>query len=143
MTSSLDRFTDAQDDHDTYARALSELRAGRKVSHWMWFVFPQIAGLGHSPTARHFAIGSLDEARAYLAHPVLGPRLLQTSRALTQLSGRTAREVFGDVDAMKLRSSMTLFARAAGDEPLFQQVLDQYFDGSADDATLQRIPRNG
>jgi uncharacterized protein (DUF1810 family) len=135
----LQRFIDAQDEASTYERALSELRSGRKTSHWMWFVFPQIAGLGHSPTAKTYAISSLPEARAYLEHPVLGPRLLECTGALTELSGRTAREILGDTDAMKLRSSMTLFARAAPDEPLFQQILDRYFDGIADEATERRL----
>jgi uncharacterized protein (DUF1810 family) len=137
--SDLQRFVDAQDQAGTYARALAELRAGRKQSHWMWFVFPQIAGLGHSPTAQAYAIASLDQARAYLEHPVLGPRLLECTRALAGLSGRSAGAVLGDVDAMKLRSSMTLFAHAAPDEPLFRAVLDQYFDGVADAATEQRL----
>jgi uncharacterized protein (DUF1810 family) len=131
----LQRFVDAQDQGDTYAAALAELRAGRKTSHWMWFVFPQIAGLGQSPISRRFAISSLDEARAYLADPVLGPRLIESARALTQLPTRSAEEVFGPVDALKLRSSMTLFRRADPDEPVFAQVLDQYFGGEADVVT--------
>ncbi len=131
----LQRFVDAQDQGGTYDAALAELRAGRKTSHWMWFVFPQIAGLGQSPISRRFAISSLDEARAYLAHPVLGPRLVASAQALIQLPTRSADEVFGPVDAMKLRSSMTLFARAGPDEPAFGQVLDRYFGGEADDAT--------
>jgi uncharacterized protein (DUF1810 family) len=131
----LERFVDAQDQGGTYEAALAELRAGRKTSHWMWFVFPQIAGLGQSPISRRFAISSLEEARAYLAHPVLGPRLVTSAQALTQLSTRSADEVFGSIDALKLRSSMTLFARADPDEPVFGQVLDQYFGGDADDAT--------
>jgi uncharacterized protein (DUF1810 family) len=135
----LRRFEEAQDAGDTYGAALSELRAGRKATHWIWFVFPQIAGLGRSPTAQRFAIASLDEARAYLEHPVLGPRLLESTRALTEQTGRTAEEIFGPVDAMKLRSSMTLFDRAAPDEPVFRQVLDRYFGGVADDATEARL----
>jgi uncharacterized protein (DUF1810 family) len=135
----LERFVAAQDDRGTYDAALAELRAGRKTSHWMWFVFPQIAGLGHSPMARRYAIASLEEARAYLAHPVLGPRLLEAARALAALTGRSAREVLGDTDAMKLRSSMTLFARAAPEEPVFARVLEVYFQGSEDEATLARI----
>ena len=131
----LQRFVDAQDQGGTYETALAELRAGRKRSHWMWFVFPQIAGLGQSPISRRFAISSLDEARAYLGHPVLGPRLTESARALTELSTDSAEEVFGGVDALKLRSSMTLFARADPDRSLFSQVLDQYFGGEADDAT--------
>jgi uncharacterized protein (DUF1810 family) len=131
----LQRFVDAQDQGGTYQAALAELRAGRKASHWMWFVFPQIAGLGQSPISRRFAISSLDEARAYLAHPVLGPRLTESGRALTQLSAGSAEQIFGGTDALKLRSSMTLFARAAPDEPLFAQVLDRYFGAEADEAT--------
>jgi uncharacterized protein (DUF1810 family) len=135
----LRRFEQAQDDGDTYRAAVSELRSGRKTSHWMWFVFPQIAGLGRSPTAQRYAISSLDEARAYLEHPVLGPRLRESARVLTELTGPSAEEIFGPVDAMKLRSSMTLFARAAPEEPLFRQVLDRYFGGVADDATEARL----
>jgi uncharacterized protein (DUF1810 family) len=135
----LRRFEEAQDEGDTYRAALSELRAGRKTSHWMWFVFPQIAGLGRSPTAQRYAISSLDEAREYLAHPVLGPRLLESTRALTELTGRSVEEILGPIDAMKLRSSMTLFDRAAPDEPLFREVLDRYFGGVADDATEARL----
>jgi uncharacterized protein (DUF1810 family) len=131
----LERFVDAQDEGGTYQRALSELRAGRKTSHWMWFVFPQIAGLGRSPTAQHYALGSLAAARAYLAHPVLGPRLLESARVLTELPGHDPEAVLGSTDAMKLRSCMTLFARADPDEPVFGLVLDQYFDGAADPAT--------
>jgi uncharacterized protein (DUF1810 family) len=132
---SLERFVQAQDRGGTYERALSELRAGRKTSHWMWFVFPQIAGLGRSPMAQEFAISSLAEAQAYLAHPVLGPRLVECAEALTTLSGRTAEEIFGSIDAMKLRSSMTLFARAAPDEAVFTKVQHQYFGGSPDELT--------
>jgi uncharacterized protein (DUF1810 family) len=131
----LERFVDAQDQGGTYEAALAELRAGRKTSHWMWFVFPQIAGLGQSPISRRFAISSLDEARAYVAHPVLGPRLIASARALTHVPTRSAEEVFGGIDALKLRSSMTLFARADPSEALFAQVLAQYFGGEADDAT--------
>jgi uncharacterized protein (DUF1810 family) len=135
----LQRFVDAQDRGGTYDRALAELRDGRKTSHWMWFVFPQIAGLGSSPMAQRYAISSLDEARAYLAHPVLGDRLRESARALTGLDTRSPDEVLGGIDAMKLRSSMTLFMRAAPDEPLFARVLDQYFGGAADDATDARL----
>ncbi len=135
----LQRFVDAQDRGGTYDRALQELRDGRKTSHWMWFVFPQIAGLGHSPMAQRYAISSLDEARAYLAHPVLGDRLRESARALTGLDTSDPGEVLGGIDALKLRSSMTLFARAAPDEPLFAQVLDQLFGGAADDATDARL----
>ena len=131
----LERFVAAQDAGGTYRRAVAELRAGRKVSHWMWFVFPQIAGLGRSATAQQFAISSLGEARAYLRHPVLAPRLAESARILTEVTGRTAEQIFGGLDAQKLRSSMTLFHRADPDEPLFAQVLSQYFDGQPDPAT--------
>jgi uncharacterized protein (DUF1810 family) len=136
---SLHRFIDAQDAGGTYDTALAELRAGRKVSHWMWFVFPQIAGLGRSSMAKMYAIGSLAEARAYLADPVLGPRLLEATRVVSELSGATAEEIFGAIDAVKLRSSMTLFARAAPDQPLFQRVLDRYFGGAFDEETDRRL----
>jgi uncharacterized protein (DUF1810 family) len=135
----LERFVLAQDRAGTYDRAVAELRAGRKQSHWMWFVFPQIAGLGSSPMAREFAIGSLAEARAYLAHPVLGPRLAECARILTAADGTTATEIFGPVDAMKLSSSMTLFAAAAPEGQVFTDVLAGYFDGQPDQATLERL----
>jgi len=134
----LERFVRAQDDGGTYEAALAELRAGRKRSHWMWFVFPQVAGLGSSPAARHFAISGLDEARAYLAHPVLGPRLVEAARTLTGLAGDDPAAVLGPVDALKLRSSMTLFAHA-GDELIFAEVLAKYYAGAEDAATLSRI----
>ena len=135
----LQRFVAAQDTGGTYQRALAELKAGRKSSHWMWFVFPQIAGLGYSPMARTYAITSLAEARAYLAHPVLGARLTECAGVLAGLRGRTAEQVFGEIDALKLCSSMTLFLRAAPAEPVFRQVLDRYFGGMTDAATEQRI----
>ena len=135
----LQRFVTAQDAGGTYQQALAELRAGRKASHWMWFVFPQIAGLGYSPTARTYAITSLAEARAYLAHPVLGARLTECAEVLAGLRGRTAEQVFGEVDAMKLCSSMTLFLHADPGEPVFRQVLEQYFGGMTDSATEERI----
>ena len=135
----LQRFVAAQDAGGTYDHAAAELRAGRKTSHWMWFIFPQIAGLGYSPASRTYAITSLDEARAYLAHPVLGARLIDCAAILTGLAGRTAEQIFGEVDAMKLRSSITLFMHAAPREPVFRQVLDQYFGGEPDSATENRI----
>jgi len=135
----LRRFTDAQDAGGTYPRAVAELRRGRKTSHWMWFVFPQIAGLGQSPTSRAFAICGLAEARAYLAHPVLGPRLVECATILAQTEGRTAEQVFGGLDAQKLRSCVTLFSRADPDEPVFGQVLERYFGGVPDPATDQRL----
>jgi uncharacterized protein (DUF1810 family) len=131
----LDRFVTAQDAGGTYHRAAAELRRGSKTSHWMWFVFPQIAGLGQSPTSRRFAISSLDEARAYLAHPVLGPRLIECADIVAQTPGRTAEQIFGELDAQKLHSSVTLFRRADPGQPVFAQVLDRYFDGLADPAT--------
>jgi uncharacterized protein (DUF1810 family) len=131
----LGRFVDAQNRGGTYAAALAELRAGRKTSHWMWFVFPQVAGLGHSSMAQAYAIGSLQEARAYLAHPVLGPRLLDCVRAVLGHADRSAADVLGGIDALKLRSSMTLFARADPDQPLFAPVLDQFSGGEADART--------
>jgi uncharacterized protein (DUF1810 family) len=135
----LQRFVDAQDAGGTYQQALSELRSGRKASHWMWFVFPQLAGLGQSPTARRYAISSLEEAGAYLAHPVLGPRLREVAGVVASQQGVTAEEVFGGIDAMKLRSSMTLFMRADPGETVFRQVLDRYFGGVADPATDGRL----
>jgi uncharacterized protein (DUF1810 family) len=131
----LHRFELAQDDGGTYDRAVAELRAGHKTSHWMWFVFPQVAGLGHSPMSQAYAISSLDEAQAFLGHPVLGARMIECVRILLGLSGSDAQEIFGSVDAMKLHSSMTLFARAAPENPVFGQVLDRYFDGVQDAAT--------
>ncbi len=135
----LQRFVAAQDAGGTYRRATAELRDGRKDSHWMWFVFPQIAGLGYSQASRTYAISSLAEASAYLAHPVLGPRLTECAAILADLPDRTAEQIFGDVDALKLRSSMTLFMRAAPGEPVFRQVLDRYFGGETDSATERRI----
>jgi uncharacterized protein (DUF1810 family) len=137
----LERFITAQDDLGTYETALAELRAGRKRSHWMWFVFPQIEGLGQSPISRRYAIASLDEARAYLAHPVLGRRLSESARTLTGLSAKTAEEIFGTIDAMKLRSSMTLFALANPEHRVFQEVLNRYFGGISDPATEAILER--
>lgn len=133
----LDRFVSAQD--GVYDSALGELRRGRKQTHWMWFIFPQIAGLGRSATAQHYAIASLGEARAYLQHPVLGRRLKECAGVLAQTSGRSAEQIFGGLDAQKLHSSITLFHRAAPDEPAFADVLDRYFDGAFDSATDQRL----
>jgi uncharacterized protein (DUF1810 family) len=131
----LERFVLAQDAGGTYHRALEELRNGYKQTHWMWFVFPQVAGLGQSPTSRKYAITSLAEAEAYLRHPVLGPRLVESANAVAAHAGLSAVRIFGSTDAQKLRSSMTLFLRAAPEEPAFQEVLDRYFDGSPDPAT--------
>ena len=131
----LDRFLDAQ--RGDYAAALAEVRRGRKTSHWMWYIFPQIAGLGQSSTARYYSIRDLEEAREYYAHPVLGQRLREISGALLELRGSDPVAVFGGIDSMKLKSSMTLFAVAAPDDPLFQQVLDKYYDGEQDALTLR------
>ena len=133
----LQRFVDAQ--AQTYPQALSELRDGEKRTHWMWFVFPQIAGLGRSGMAQRFAISGLPAARAYAAHPTLGRRLVECARVLTDLDTADPVAVFGPVDAQKLQSSMTLFARAVPDQPAFRQVLDHYFAGDQDDGTTSRL----
>jgi len=133
----LERFVEAQ--APVYDQVRRELEAGRKQSHWMWFVFPQIKGLGQSATSIRFAIGSIDEARTYLTHAVLGPRLKECSRLTLDVEGRTTREIFGPVDEMKFCSSMTLFAKAAQEEDVFQRCLDKYFAGEPDPATLARI----
>jgi uncharacterized protein (DUF1810 family) len=133
----LGRFVDAQ--APVYEQVRRELKVGRKESHWMWFVFPQIAGLGQSPMSIRFAIASLDEAKAYLAHPVLGARIRECTQLSLDVEGKTARDIFGSIDEMKLRSSMTLFARAASDEEIFQRCIDKYFAGSPDPATLARV----
>ena len=130
----LGRFLEAQE--PCYRDVLAELRLGHKTTHWMWFIFPQVAGLGSSAMSRRFAIGSLDEARAYLAHPVLGARLRECAGLVIAGRGRSAAEIFGSIDAMKLRSCMTLFSRAAPEEHLFRDVLARYFDGVEDAATI-------
>ena len=134
----LDRFVDAQ--APVYEQALAELRAGQKQSHWMWFVFPQIASLGQSATSRAYAIQSLDEARAYLAHPVLGVRYRECCQALMNVRGKSARDIFGTPDDLKFCSSLTLFAEAAPDEVLFYNLLEKYFDGDVDETTLEKLP---
>ena len=139
----LERFIAAQDRGGTYEAAVGELRAGRKRSHWMWFVFPQIAGLGQSPTSRRYAISSLAEARAYLAHPILGPRLIESARIVHKLEGRSASDIFGGIDALKLRSSMTLFARADPEDRAFGEVLEKYFGGVPDEATDRLLDAAG
>jgi uncharacterized protein (DUF1810 family) len=132
----LQRFVDAQEDAAIYARTLAELRAGRKQSHWIWFVFPQIAGLGSSPISRVYAISSLEEARAYLAHPLLGPRLRECCEALLAADPTlTAEQILGGIDALKLRSSMTLFHRAAPEEPIFAAVLARFYGNEPDPVT--------
>ncbi|MFC3608186.1 DUF1810 domain-containing protein [Stutzerimonas tarimensis] len=137
MGDDLQRFVQAQ--RDTYRNALAELNDGGKRSHWMWFVFPQLAGLGHSEMAHRYAIAGLDEARAYLAHPILGPRLEEATRTVLQWSGRSAQQLFGSPDDIKLRSCMTLFAVAAPDQPIFREVLDSFFAGKPDQQTLSRL----
>jgi uncharacterized protein (DUF1810 family) len=133
----LERFVDAQ--IGVYDTALAELRAGHKRTHWMWFIFPQIAGLGHSAMAQRYAIRSADEAAAYLAHPVLGPRLRACAAAVASHHDRGVDEIFGHPDNLKFHSSMTLFADVAPHEAIFQTCLDQFFDGRADPATLDRL----
>jgi uncharacterized protein (DUF1810 family) len=139
MADDLDRFVTAQ--AGIYERAQSELRAGRKTGHWIWFVFPQLAGLGHSEMSRRYAIRSVAEARAYLEHPLLGERLRECAATLLRLDGRTAESILGSVDAMKVRSSMTLFRHADPDEPLFAQVLERYYGGLPDPVTDDRLAR--
>ncbi len=136
MTHDLDRFVSAQ--ARTYDQAHGELRRGRNTGHWMWFVFPQIAGLGRSETARFYAIRDVSEARAYLAHPLLGARLIAATRAVIAAPG-SAETILGDIDAMKLRSSMTLFAAVADDPAPFVAALDRFFGGERDAATLDRL----
>ncbi|MEU7874351.1 DUF1810 domain-containing protein [Dactylosporangium sp. NPDC049140] len=133
----LSRFVEAQE--HVYDHAIGELKDGNKRSHWMWFVFPQIEGLGRSSMAQRYALGSLDEARAYLQHPVLGPRLLECADALLGDAEHTAVSIFGELDAMKLRSSMTLFAHAEPAENRFARVLDRYFAGAEDAETVRRL----
>ena len=135
MASDLSRFVKAQE-HD-YAQALREIRAGRKRSHWMWYIFPQIQGLGFSSTAQYYAIRDLNEAKAYLAHPVLGPRLKEISEALLELNGLSAHEIFGYPDDLKLRSCMTLFRMADLNCKVFEQVLEKYYDGEPDRRTVE------
>ncbi|TYZ05891.1 DUF1810 domain-containing protein [Hymenobacter lutimineralis] len=136
----LQRFLDAQ--QRDYATALAEIRAGRKRSHWMWYIFPQIQGLGYSETARFYAIQNRQEAEAYLQHPVLGPRLVEISEALLALESNDATRIMGSPDDMKLRSSMTLFGALAGANPVFQRVLDKLFEGEQDQKTLQILRQN-
>jgi len=133
----LQRFEEAQ--ARVYEGVLDELRGGRKRSHWMWFIFPQIAGLGRSATAREFEIASLDEARAYLKHPLLGPRLRECTRRVNEVMGRSIGEIFGYPDDLKFRSSMTLFAQAASDNRVFVEAIEKYFDGEFDRLTLDRL----
>jgi uncharacterized protein (DUF1810 family) len=136
----LDRFIRAQE--WTYEEALIELRAGKKRSHWMWFILPQLEGLGRSATAQHYAIKSLDEARAYLAHPLLGERLRECVTILLGLEGRSAEDIFGYPDVLKLHSSLTLFDQVSDGDDIFVRALNKYYDGERDGATLQLIQRN-
>jgi uncharacterized protein (DUF1810 family) len=143
----LDRFVDAQDratgdGRTVWQHALTELVQGRKQSHWMWFIFPQIAGLGRSPTAKAFAIGSVAEAGEYLEHPILGGRLTEAATALLEHQGSDAEMILGGIDAIKLRSSMTLFAAAAPDRSLFRELLKKYFGGEPDPLTVEILGRN-
>ncbi len=133
----LQRFVDAQE--DVFDEVLTELREGRKRSHWIWFIFPQMKGLGYSPQASYYGIGSLDEAAAYLIHTVLGPRLVECTRLVNHVEGRSIHHILGSPDDMKFRSSMTLFARAAEKEPVFQAALDKYFGGEPDRLTLEML----
>ena len=133
----LNRFTEAQE--TDYATALAEIRRGRKQSHWMWYIFPQIAGLGFSSTSKFYAIKDRAEAENYLAHPVLGKRLIEISTALLEIEGKIASQVFGSPDDVKLKSSMTLFGALDDTNPVFQTVLDKYFGGAKDQRTLELI----
>lgn len=139
----LERFLAAQDENGTFEEAIAELRGGHKTSHWMWFVFPQLIGLGRSPMSRRFAIASLDEARAYLAHPVLGARIRTCASTVAGSERPTAEAIFGELDASKLRSSMTLFLRASPEDRVFADVLDRFFAGEADPATDRLLRENG
>ena len=133
----LHRFVAAQ--NDVYGRVCTELRRGQKTSHWMWFVFPQIEGLGYSSMAQRYAITSIEEARAYLQHPVLGSRLRECTQLVCDVIGKTINDIFGSPDDMKFRSSMTLFARAAEEGNVFDEALRKYFAGEPDEMTLQRL----
>lgn len=130
----LQRFVDAQDRN--FEGVIRELKSGRKHGHWMWYVFPQIRGLGRSETAKRFAISSVEEAKAYLKHPILGPRLLQCTQLVNAIEGRSIEQIFDFPDYMKFRSSMTLFAYASEDSGIFTEALDKYFNGNYDDMTL-------
>jgi uncharacterized protein (DUF1810 family) len=135
----LDRFVEAQDAHGTYRHAVDELHVGLKTSHWMWFVFPQIAGLGYSAMSQRYAISSLAEARAYLDHPVLGPRLRECAAIVAATDAGSAEEIFGEIDAQKLHSSMTLFHRTDPADTGFARVLERFFGGRGDDLTEARL----
>ena len=136
MDFDLQRFVEAQ--NPVYEQVCGELRRGRKSTHWMWFVFPQLRGLGHSHMANHYGIGSREEAEAYLAHPVLGPRLIECTSLVNAVEGRTVHQIFGSPDDLKFRSSMTLFA-SVSENPIFRQALEKYFGGEGDRVTLARL----
>lgn len=136
----LKRFLDAQ--NQVYLKALSEIKEGKKNAHWMWYIFPQIKGLGYSDTAKFYGISDLQEAASYLAHPILGKHLIEISSAVLQLDGKTASEIFGTPDNLKLRSCMTLFANVQNTDPVFAKVLDKYFNGLQDESTLQLLLKN-
>ena len=133
----LQRFVLAQD--PVFERVLAELRAGMKTSHWMWFIFPQIRGLGRSPVSLEYAIASREEAQSYLQHPILGPRLKECTRLVLEVEGRSVEEIFGSPDDMKFRSSMTLFAQVSPDDDIFQRALQKYFAGVPDRLTFERL----
>lgn len=133
----LERFIEAQ--KSDYATALSEIKKGRKENHWMWYIFPQVLGLGYTSTSMQYAIQDLDEATAYLNHEILGKRLIEISNALLTLDTNDADKIFGGTDSLKLRSSMTLFSLLPGADPVFQSVLDKFFNGTKDDKTLQLL----
>lgn len=140
MENQLSRFIGAQS--ETYGKALSEIKSGRKTTHWMWFIFPQLKGLGRSDTAQFYGIENLEEAIVYFNHPVLGKRLVEISRELLQIQGKTATAIFGSPDDVKLHSSMTLFACVPGADPVFQKVIDGYYDGRKDQQTLDLLGLN-
>lgn len=137
MTDVLDRFVDAQ--RATWDQALAELVEGEKRGHWMWFILPQLRGLGFSTMAQRYGIADADEAKAYLAHPLLGPRLIEAAQALLAHEGRDIDRILGDIDAVKLRSSMTLFETVAGNDTVFGEVLDAFYDGDRDERTLEML----
>jgi uncharacterized protein (DUF1810 family) len=139
----LGRFVKAQEAGDTYKQALRELRAGRKTTHWIWFVFPQIQGLGLSPLSQRYAISSIEEAAAYLAHPVLGRRLVESVQAVLDANAVTPEAVMGGIDAIKLRSSLTLFSQVPEADPVFARALERYYGGQPDSATMARLPSPG
>ncbi|MDJ1469548.1 DUF1810 domain-containing protein [Xanthocytophaga flava] len=138
-TDTLSRFLDAQ--NQVYLKALQEIRTGRKTSHWMWYVFPQIKGLGKSDTAKFYAIEDIDQARAYLLHPVLGKNLIEISQAVLQLEGKTANQIFGSPDDLKLCSCMTLFANVKDSDPVFKNVINTFFKGIQDQKTLDILQK--